>query len=256
MPLSVPTNSQPCIIRLKFSVPVGMAVNVRVRAIDSTQSNTVFLSSIFKIHGTTNPKKVVEVRLPIAPAGLNIECSNPHNGFSYDGVEVEALKTYPICTTPETGRFIKFVKDFCLTCGVLDDNTEFRSSTEEFKIKYLKGIFDQKKGKYISTPARVSLPSKIIEVNSIKFRNYTVPARMMLLLHEYSHVFLNKRPEDETEADINGLYLYLGMGFNQAEAIGIWNSIFTTADTLENRKRNAIIHKYIQNYDKMKLWKC
>ena len=42
--------------------------------------------------------------------------------------------------------------------------------------------------------------------------------RMAILLHEFSHFYLNDRMEDETEADLNGLLIYLALGYPRIEA--------------------------------------
>ncbi len=257
MALFIKTNEQPCTVRLRFKVPVGNTSKVNILAQDSEQKDTVFMRSSFKLTGD-GKGKVVEIRLPISPKTLMVECNNPGNGFEFDreGSEITPLTTYPICTNQETARFVDFIKWFCLNCGICAENRQYTNKSQEFNIKFLKGLYDQQTGEWSSTPARVSMPSKVMEVNSTKFRNYTVPARMMLLLHEYAHVFLNKNPRSESEADINALYIYLGMGFNQTEAKNIWETVFDIADTPANRKRNTIIYNYIINYDKMKLWQC
>jgi hypothetical protein len=41
--------------------------------------------------------------------------------------------------------------------------------------------------------------------------------RFAILCHEFSHFYVNDNMDDESEADINGLLIYLGLGYPRIE---------------------------------------
>ena len=45
-------------------------------------------------------------------------------------------------------------------------------------------------GSYLPTPARISQLNGKMEVSYMQFLEYTVPMRMAILLHEYSHFYV------------------------------------------------------------------
>ena len=76
---------------------------------------------------------------------------------------------------------------------------------------------------------------------------------MAILLHEFSHYYLNNTPEDEEEADLNALLIYLGLGYPRIEAENVFLNTFHQADTPENRKRWIKIKDVISNFDRADL---
>lgn len=68
------------------------------------------------------------------------------------------------------------------------------------------------------------------------------------MCHEYGHAFSNLNPNDESEADINGLMLYLGMGFSPEEAEVVWEKIFAQNNTNENADRMQLMKQYIADF--------
>ncbi len=85
-----------------------------------------------------------------------------------------------------------------------------------------------------------------------KFDPMTIPMRMIILLHEFSHFFVNKNIEDETEADLNGLIIYLSLGYPKKEADDSFSEAFYGADTPQNRERYQIITQFINDFSNSK----
>mgnify|MGYP006992428745 FL=1 len=123
---------------------------------------------------------------------------------------------------------------------------------KKFKIKYFPIIKDYLSGRSLSTPARIAHKSGIIEVSKMRFDKYTVPMRMMILLHEFAHKYKNPAMDlpisDEIGADINALYIYLGMGFSKVDAIYVYANVFLNAQTDQNIARMRKIVDYINKF--------
>jgi hypothetical protein len=76
----------------------------------------------------------------------------------------------------------------------------------------------------------------------------TIPMRMAILLHEFSHFYLNSDISNETEADLNGLTIYLGLGYPIREAYEAFGTTFIGYPSEQNKKRYDIINKFIREY--------
>ena len=127
-------------------------------------------------------------------------------------------------------------------------------------------------GSYLPTPARISQLNGKMEVSYMQFLEYTVPMRMAILLHEYSHFYVNKVPRSEIEADINGLAKYFYLSFfcliilnqniNSKEnkilfkvnneiitSIDIFNvflKVFKVSPSMENKDRFQTLEKFVK----------
>jgi hypothetical protein len=121
-----------------------------------------------------------------------------------------------------------------------------------FRIDYLDDITDEN-GRSLRTPARISRSEGIIQVSKKKFETYTIPMRMAILLHEFSHYYLNTDMANETEADLNGLIIYLGLGYPRIDAYNVFTQVFMTTPNEINENRMKIIDDFIQNFEKKHL---
>lgn len=171
--------------------------------------------------------RVVEIKKTRLPKKLNVFNSNNRNVKS----------------------FIQFAQEFSENAGVLSCGTYF-SDDAMYRIDYMPVIRDEKNGRELSTPLRISILSGRIEVAQKRFVNYTVPMRMMILLHEYAHFYLNKDNRNEFEADFNALLIYLGMGYPRIEAHEAWLEVFEKSPTEGNKERYEKIEEFIRNFEK------
>ena len=128
----------------------------------------------------------------------------------------------------------------------------FTTTDKEFKIKYFTIISDN--GRISSTPARIGHSTGIIEVSKTHFDKYTIPMRMAILLHEYAHKYLNPLSNlpisDEIGADINALYIYLGLGYSKVDAIYVFINVFLKSQSEGNMQRMRKIMNYIAKFEK------
>ena len=58
--------------------------------------------------------------------------------------------------------------------------------------------------------------------------------------------------EDETEADLNGLLIYLSLGYPRIEAYQSFLTTFKDTPTQENKERFAILNQFITNFERNK----
>ena len=81
----------------------------------------------------------------------------------------------------------------------------------------------------------------------------SVPMRFVILCHEYSHYFVNNNIEDETEADLNGLNIYLGLGYPRIDAKNAFTDAFMGAPYDMNMDRMQVIQDFIDHYDSSRI---
>jgi hypothetical protein len=72
---------------------------------------------------------------------------------------------------------------------------------------------------------------------------------MAILLHEFSHVYLNDNVDDEVEADLNSLLIYLGLGYPRIDAFEVFAKTFMNAPTDQNKDRYDKIKNFIDNFE-------
>ncbi len=122
-----------------------------------------------------------------------------------------------------------------------------------YNIKVYDVIRDAVTGQAISTPARVGHKTGIIEVSAAKFAKYTIPMRICILLHEFSHKYKNPniglQISNEVGADINALYIYLGLGWSKVDAICVFANVFLKAQSEGNIQRMRKILDYISRFE-------
>ena len=244
---------EPCM--LKIVVNTTSSQNLVLKVFDPSQANTVFTERTKIIDG----KQELFVRMPLAPSTASIVIYNEKNGNLPSGQDtsfkVESIKKEELdITLPQTKmntfsvrNFVSFAQKFSYNAGWYTTPRDFVSSVGTYKIEYLPFIINAK-GEKMSTPARISTKNGRIQVSAESFRNFTIPMRMAILLHEYSHFYLNSDIANEVEADLNGLTIYLGLGFPIREAYAAFGETFIGYPSEQNKKRYDIINKFIKDY--------
>jgi hypothetical protein len=197
--------------------------------------------------------------MPISPqvADIIVKSENQMDGRSDRSYEIGNLEILPLKKKPSAfnsenktiQNYIKFCQEFCEKAGYISaGNSIYTSNDGKFRIDYLDKITDET-GKSMNTPARISKNQGIIEVSKEKFKNYTIPMRMCILLHEFSHYYLNTDIANETEADLNGLLIYLSLGYPRIDAYNVFSQVFITAPNSVNTNRMKVIDKFIRNFE-------
>ena len=245
-------------ITLMIEVATASPEKIRVIVKDNDKPFTVYTDRYATVEGTLK----YYVRMPLSPPIAKISVFNEKNGnlgkgedttFKIIGFEELPLKRKLGCIdfdNPEIKSFIGFSSEFSQKAGYLSaGGSVYMSEDGVFRIDYLDSI-KSKSGKKLKTPARISQSRGNIQVSKDLFRKYTVPMRMAILLHEFAHFYLNDRMEDEVEADLNGLLLYLGMGFPRIEAFQSFLTVFQETPTEQNKGRFDVLNQFISNFEK------
>ncbi len=155
-------------------------------------------------------------------------------------------------TNWEVRTFVKFATAFAYNAGYLAPNRAYYSDHDVFIIEYLPTIVDEATGQVVNTSSRISKDTGIIQVSQQKFLDMTFPMRMAILLHEFSHCYRNEDMDNEVEADLNALIIYLGLGYPRIEAHDAWLGAFIGAATEQNEQRYRIIKDFIDEFDRDK----
>ena len=196
--------------------------------------------------------------MPVSPKDALVYIYNEANGNLSVGVDntvdVDSITKEPLekkldvidMSNPLVRSFINFATRFSYNAGSLPSGN-YVSDDKQFVIKYLPIIEDE--GVEQTTPARVDIDSGTIEISKRQFLDYTVPNRMAILLHEFSHVYLNDNVDDEVEADLNGLLIYLGLGYPRIEAFEVFAKTFLNAPSDLNGMRYEKIKNFIDNFE-------
>jgi hypothetical protein len=203
--------------------------------------------------------RVIYLSFPVSPKQLFIGCLNATSPTDKDykvTIEEKPLKDYNIALDSETLDFLSLCIPFCQMAGFKIPNptgTVYKTSDDKFRIKYFPVIKDYATGNVIATPARIGHQTGIIEVAYSKFKNYTIPMRIDILLHEFSHKYKNPKIgleiSNEIGADINALYIYLGLGFSKIDAICVFGNVFLKAQSSGNQERMRKIIDYINKFE-------
>jgi len=254
---------------LRITLTTQRPETIIINAKDPQKKDTWYYRRKFTVNG----ERVVDLKFPISPNNLIISVYNETNGnlpegsdptFKIEGIKVVPLRVCEVWWDEKTREFYDFAVQFAENASILSTGRTggslYKSDKGNFQIAYYDVIRDKKSGSTLSTPARVGHKTGIVEASKDAFRTYTVPARVIILLHEFSHKYKNPqigRPiSDESAADINALYIYLGMGWSEIEAIRGFLAVFGTARTKLNHKRYKIIQDFIDRYNKGQIEKC
>lgn len=261
MKIEVPCNYYP--FQLDVYIETTKPCKIRIIANDPNKPRTRYVDRISKLSG----KRKYEIKIPVSPKKINVTIYNVANGnlpFGYDDsfkivdIKVNNVKEYDVWWNSETKSFYDFAVEFSKNASILSaGNREphiYRSNDGKFTIDYYNVILDKQTNKMLSTPARIGHNSGVIEVSKDKFLDYTVPMRLVILLHEYAHKYLNPKINRdisyETGADVQGLYVYLGKGWSPYEANKSFLHVFRKANGESNHKRYKILKDFIDKYDK------
>jgi hypothetical protein len=253
----VPTRNEEMTILV--TVKTDKPEKICLRVYDSEKKNTVFTDR----YKTVNGESTFFVRMPVSGSYALVEVWNDKygrnvsakdSGFQVTNVEKTMLeKKVDVVdfTNPLVSSFVNFATRFAYNAGELKSGS-YTSSDKKFLIEYMPTIVSNKDGKELTTPARISKTTGRIQVSMKQFIPMTIPMRLAILFHEFSHYYINDRVEDEVEADLNGLLIYLGLGYPRIEAYQAFTKTFIGYPSETNKNRYDIINKFIENFEKNK----
>ena len=234
-----------CTLEVLSDIPLP----IRVEVLNPNKAYTKYTD---RTHTLTNKKSVFYIRMPQTPEyvvvkvnpsqsitklemlGSNLRIVPPKLSPLYAALSV---KKWTGADSQKAKKFMEFAQPFCENAGILSSaDSIYVSNDWKFRIDYKDVLMDQ--GKPSSTPARIESDTGRIEINKSRFQNYTVPERMAILLHEFSHFYLNNKMNNEMEADKNAFFIYLGMGYPRIDGLNAFNEIFkTSAEQIERNPR-------------------
>ncbi len=218
----------------------------------------------FKSSGYINGERKFFVRLPLTPEKALLKIYNVLNGNLPYGVDktfkLVSVKQEPLqqdlnvfdSRNEVLTDFLKFFISFSEKAGYLSTSNELYHSLDGmFSIRYLDVIRDSY-GNPINSSARVNATTGIMDFAKYYFKFYTIPERILIGTHEFSHFYVNQDARNEFEADRNGLMIYLGLGFPRKEALQGWLKVFGRAKTDQNARRYKMIEDFVRDFDKQK----
>ncbi len=204
--------------------------------------------------------RTIYLSFPVTPKKLKIDIDCVRGGENKSDfiakINETDLITYNINQDAETKQFLNLAVYFSQVAGFEKPDVNgriFKTKDGKFNIKYFPQIVDFRTGRVLNTPARIGHNTGIIEIAQISMIKYTVAMRMIILLHEYSHKYQNPKMgleiSNEIGADINALYIYLGLGFSKVDAIYVFANVFLKAQSQSNLMRMRKIMEYIKRFE-------
>ena len=246
-------------VNLKVTVKTDSPQKLRVKVYDAANPNRVFTNRYKTVTGEEN----FFVRMPLSPEVAVVEVvtdkalvkKGEKDTFQFIGVQKMPLeKRIDISdiSNSKIRSFVEFAQRFCFNLDELEPNTIYTSNDRNYYIKLFTEI-KNKNGVEVNTPARISKRTGVIQVSKKQFEQFTIPMRLAILLHEFAHFYLNEQMDDEVEADLNGLLLYLGLGYPRIEAYQAFLETFKGVPSQQNKERYDVINKFINDFEKMNM---
>ena len=230
---------------------------VIIKVYHPTKPNTVYFETAPIINGEDE----FIVKIPKMPEAVRMDLYTEKNGNQNTDAYMQWKQPTWKAINPKfrisgimdsnVKRFMDFLDWFAENAGILSaQNSVYKDNDGRFQIDYLDVIRDDN-GKELATPLRVNSVTKVIQVAKKHFKDYTVPGRKMWGLHEFAHVWINKDPSNELEADKNAIMIYLGTGNPIIEAYNVIYKCFKNSPSDLNRQRYEQLNEYIKNFNKI-----
>ena len=245
---------------LAIKVAVTVPTKVRIKIYDEEKTLIVFTDR----YKTVRNQETFYVRMPLTSKSVIVSIYDDLKGnlpkekesnikvISIDKTPLEKRMDVVDISNPSVAYFVDFAQRFCFNSSYLDVDKTYQSDNGAIIIEYVNTIKNSQ-GKELTTPARISKVTGRIQVSKKEFANYTVPMKFAILCHEFSHFYLNEDMDNESEADINGLLIYLGLGYPRIEGYQAFLEVFKDAPSNQNKVRYDIIDNFIKNFEKNKM---
>jgi len=251
----IPTRYEEFTLLIKVKTPKPEKIHLTIT--DENNRNTTFTDRWKTVDGECS----FFVRMPVSGKNALINLYNEQYGQKSieeeNTFEVVEIRKFPLekkmdvidFTNGDLKSFVNLCTRFCFNAGHLNSGV-YTSNDGKFSIEYVPTIISSRDGKELQTPARISKTSGTIQVSQKKFIPDTVAMRMAILLHEYSHFYVNDDINNESEADLNGLLIYLGLGYPRFEAHEAYLKTFINTPTEQNKLRYDKIKSFIEGFEK------
>ena len=239
--------------KLKIVIETKFKEKIWIEVRDANRKNTYYT----KRYGFVDGKEEFVVLMPQAPVEAVVMVYNDGRGLLGNDISfvVSEVKALPYNRpkynfSKKTQSFVKFAQEFSDECGYLSSSPRgdiYMSNNGKYRIDYFDFIRNVN-GVVLKTPARISQVTGRIEVSAEQFRAMTIPMRMAILLHEYSHFYLNRNPSNEIEADLNGLNIYLKLGYPKIDIYNVFLNVFKSSPSEPNKKRFQKLDQFVKNH--------
>lgn len=246
-------------LSMAVTIETKNPIRIQLKVYDEAKPKTLFTDRYKTISG----RETLYVRMPITSDNIVVSVYNADKGnrpakdeTDFKVLQIEKLplvkRMDSIDISNQTiANFVDFAQRFSFNASYLKPET-YQSKDGMFYIEYLPQIIGSR-GQILTTPARISKSTGKIQVSKKLFDNYTLPMRMAILLHEFSHFYLNENINDEVEADLNGLLIYLGLGYPRIEGYQAFLEVFKDSPSMQNKNRYDIINNFIRDFEKQKM---
>ena len=224
----VNTSKRSCSVKLLISA--GQGCPLYVVGYDPFNKNTLYFRSRFVLSGDEE----LLLNMPQSPRMLKIlvwaENDQPYTLSSLKLVPLDAVKT--------DDPTVKFIEKFASICGRLRVGN-YVADNVDVTIQLKRNIYTDD-GQVHPTPSRIHTELPIIQVSKEKFDQMTIPERVIILLHEVSHNFINVDQDNEKESDQHGLDIYIQLGYPKIEAVNAFADIMPDTDSNFERMLNLV----------------
>jgi len=245
---------------LCVKIAVKTPTNIRIKIYDENKHKIIFTNRTKQVQSS----EMFYIRMPITSDSVILSVYDDRVGnlpkdkennisiVSCDKQPLEKRMDVVDISNKSISEFVDFAQRFCFNSSYLSVNKSYQSDNGEFIIEYL-DVITNHNGNKLTTPARISKSTGRIQVSKKSFDEYTIPMRFAILCHEFSHFYVNDDMDNESEADINGLLIYLGLGYPRIEGYEAFYKVFMDAPSEANGKRFQRIDNFIRNFEKNKM---
>lgn len=225
----VNTKRKSCSVNFIITVD-GDRIPITIAGYDPLTPNTYFFKSLHLLSG----REEVTMNCLQSPRFLKIAIfADGDHPFSVDSITLIPFEK------PDFGEpWIDFIEKFSRYEGIKWPGVYYEDNVP-FRIVLMREIYTED-GEVHNTPARIGVDNDDIEVSKAKFNAYSIPERVIILLHEVSHNFINYDPDSEGESDMNGKAIYERLGYPKIEAMYAFSSILSDTDENVQRMLNFI----------------
>lgn len=227
------TNKKPVTVIVPFITKEP--VEIFITGYDPASPKTEYFSRRILVEGSDK----VDFNCPQSPRRLKVIIwSTDNKKFTVPSIEVNPFSRMLNFSEDESHN-IKFIERFSRIEGRLAPRRIYTFPGAKFKIQLLPVILKDD-GTEHSTPARIHTTLPLIQVSKKHFDKMTIPQRIAILGHEYSHNFVNMDQDSEVEADSNMVEIYEQLGYPKLEAVYAFANVMNDTDINYERVGNII----------------
>jgi len=220
-------------ITIVMPISAKTEIDVFIVGYDPNSPRTEYFNRKIKVNGPDT----IYFQCPQSPKRLAIIAWSSAKGkFKIGPIKVEPL-VRNLAILGDRQHDIMFIELFSRRVGRMPPRRTYFHKGASFRIDLLP-VIRKDNGKKHSTPARIHVSKPIIQVSKEAFDRMTIPQRVAILFHEYSHNFINRNQDSEMEADSNMVDLYKGLGYGKLEAVYAFANVMSDTDTNYNRLMN------------------